>query len=57
MLDEFLNLVLENNIDIKKVDLDELGQIVSRNGAKIDASVLYRQVCKFLSSVASTLLE
>lgn len=57
MLDEFLSLVLEYNIDIKKTDRDKLGQIIRRNGGKIDALALYRQVCKFLSSVASILIE
>jgi len=55
MLDEFLGLVLEYNIQIQKADCDELGQIVRRNGGKIDVLVLYKQVCKFLSTVASTL--
>jgi hypothetical protein len=57
MLDEFVQAVFEHNIELKEDDLKDLEQIISRNGGRIDALVLYKQVCKFLSNVASILVE
>jgi hypothetical protein len=51
MLDEFLRLVLERNIEIELKDND-LGLIVSRNGGRIDSIILYIQIDKFLDNAA-----
>jgi hypothetical protein len=52
MLDEFLRLVLEHNIEIESKDLNDLGLIVSRNGGRIDSIILYKQIDKFLDDAA-----
>lgn len=52
MLDQFLELILEQNIKLDESDLKELGSIVQSVGGTIDAIILAKHLRKFLDDTA-----
>lgn len=53
MLDEFVEVVLENNIELETDDLRKLGEIVKNSGCILDAVLLAKHLTKFLNDVAA----
>ncbi len=52
MLDEFMKLILENNIKLEHDDLKTLGEVVKNAGGTIDAIILAKHLRKFLDDIA-----